>query len=144
MNVQIITPDSKAYAGDALSVTIPTTSGEITVLAHHAPLVSTLAPGTLIVRDGSGDHLFAVARGMVEVDGTSVRILTDIADPAEHLQEEAIVRAKAEAEKLISERRTDTQEFTEAMAVLDRETARLISVRRHRSHARTPHLGDNA
>jgi len=137
MQVQIITPDQTVFEGESDSVTLPTGDGEITVLANHIPVVAILVPGTMVVRSQGQERLFAVSRGMAEVDGASIRILAETADRAEELQEEAIEKAKAEAERLLTERRHDVEGFAEATAMLDRELARLRSVRRHRSRTIT-------
>ncbi len=131
MLVELITPEGPAFAETAVSVTLPTGDGEITVYAGHIPLISTIAPGLMIVRQKDGEEKnFAVARGVIEVTGTSVRVLSDIADRVEALEEAAIEKAKAKAEQVLSERRADSEEFAEATAVLERELARLRSVRR--------------
>ena len=136
--LEIITPDCTAYEGDALSVTLPTADGEITVLPGHIPLIGVVIPGTMIVRGPAGrEEMFAVSRGVLEVSGDGVRILADTADRADELQEEEIARAKEAAEKLVAERRGDTEGFAEANAILGRELARLHTVRRHRSRAGT-------
>ncbi len=132
LHLEIITPDQTVYDGDVDSVTLPTGDGEITVLPHHIPLMTTLASGSAIVRVGGQEHVFAVSRGVVEVDAISVRVLADSADRAEALQEATIEKAKAAAEKLLSERRGDAEGFAEASAILERELARLKTVRRHR------------
>lgn len=139
---QLITPDRVLYEGDADSVSIPTPQGEITVLPHHIPLISIVAPGSLVVRQGKEEHVFAVSRGVVEIDGTSLRVLADTADRADELQEEAIEKARKEAERLRTEKRDDAEGFAEATAILERELARLHTIRRHRSRTRLPHAED--
>lgn len=136
----LITPDRVLYEGDADSVSIPTPQGEITVLPHHIPLISIVAPGSLVVRQGKEEHVFAVSRGVVEIDGSSLRVLADTADRADELQEEAIEKARKEAERLRTEKRDDAEGFAEATAILERELARLHTIRRHRGKARVPHL----
>ena len=133
LKLSIITPDRTVYDGDADSVTVPTADGEITVLPHHTPLVSAVVPGSILVRKGKEEWLFAVSRGVIEVDGRSMRILADTADRAEELEEEAVAKAKAAAEKLMTEKRSDAEGFAEATAILERELARLKVARRHRS-----------
>ncbi len=136
--VELITPEGTAFAGPAVSVTLPTGDGEITVYGGHVPLVSTVAPGMMTVRQPDGDdRQFAVARGVIEVSSSSVRVLSDIADRVEALEEAAIEKAKAKAEQVLSERRHDSEEFAEATAVLEKELARLRSVRR-RGARRSP------
>ncbi len=137
MHTELITSEGMAFSGEALSVTLPSGMGEITVLKHHIPLLSTVEPGTVIIRTGDGEQLFAVTRGVVQVGKTGLRILSDIADRAESLQEDAIELARKRAEELRSARRADAEEFAEATATLEREMARLMSIRRLRSRSRT-------
>jgi F-type H+-transporting ATPase subunit epsilon len=134
LHLDIITPDETVFEGECDAVTLPTADGEITVLPHHVPLMSTLVPGTVIVRKDKEEFIFAVTRGVIEIDGRSARILAETADRAEGLQEAAIEKAKADAQKLLSERREDTEGFAEATALLERELAKLHTIRRH--HAR--------
>jgi F-type H+-transporting ATPase subunit epsilon len=132
--VELITPEAVAFKGDAQSVTLPSGDGELTVLTGHVPIVTTLAPGTMIVRNAEGEQMFAVARGVIEITQSSLRVLSDIADRVETLEEAAIEAATKRAEALVAEKRMDAEGFAEATAVLDREMARLKSVRRRRSH----------
>ena len=129
MYLEITTPDEMVYRGKADSVTLPSGDGEITVLPNHIALLSTVQPGTVIVRVGNDESFYAVSRGVVQVDGETIRILTDTADRAEGLEEEVIEAAKKRAEEM----RDDVEEFTQATAVLERELAKLRSVRRLRT-----------
>jgi F-type H+-transporting ATPase subunit epsilon len=138
LHFSLITPDRALYDGDADSVSLPTPQGEITVLPHHIPLISIVSPGSLLIRKGKEELVFAVTRGVVEIDGTSLRVLADTADRAEELEEAAIEKAKKEAEKLVHERRSDAEGFAEATAILDRELARLTAVRRRKARTHRP------
>ncbi|HVW67025.1 MAG TPA: ATP synthase F1 subunit epsilon [Candidatus Peribacteraceae bacterium] len=137
MYLEILTPDDTMYRGSAESVTMPTGDGEITVLTGHIPLISTLVPGTVIVREKNEESLFAVTRGVVQVDGMSVRVLADTADRTEGLEEAAIQAAKERAEQILKEKRTDEEGFADARAILERELAKLQTVRRLRSRRRS-------
>src|SRR3989338_2046666 len=101
LHVELITPDRTVFDGDADSISLPTPEGEITVLPHHLPLISIVTAGSITVRKGRDEQLFAVSRGVIEVDGTSLRVLVDTADRAEELEEAAIEKAKAAAEKSV-------------------------------------------
>ena len=48
MYLEIVTPDKKVFEGEVLSVSFPGTDGSFQVLNNHAPLVSTLAKGTVV------------------------------------------------------------------------------------------------
>ena len=142
LTVELITPDRVVYEGPADAVSLPTPDGEITVLPHHIPLISLVAPGMIVVRKAGEEQIFAVSRGVIEVDGMHLRLLVDTADRAEELEEAAVERAKAAAEKLMSEKRRDAEGFAEATAVLEKELAKLRVVRRHRGRARMPKAGE--
>lgn len=137
LHLELITPDRVVFEGEVDAVSLPTPDGEITVLPHHIPLLSILAPGSVLIRQKGEGNLFAVSRGVIEVDGTNVRVLADTADRATELEEEAIRQAKEKAEQLLKEKRADAEEFAEAAAMLERELARLKVVRRH--HAGRKH-----
>lgn len=133
IHASIITPDGSIFDGDVDAISLPTPDGEITVLPHHIPLISIVVPGTIMVRTGKDEQLFAVSRGVIEVDGKVIRVLTDTADRAEKLEEAAVEAAKARAEKLRSEKRQDEEGFAEATALMEREIARLSTIRRQKA-----------
>jgi F-type H+-transporting ATPase subunit epsilon len=137
MHAELITSEGSAYSGEATSVTLPTGMGEITVLNHHIPLLSAVEPGTVIIRAVDGEHLFAVSRGVVQVGQNGLMILSDIADRAETLEEDAIELARKRAEELRDARRADAEEFADATATLEREMARLMSIRRLRGRRKS-------
>lgn len=64
------------FDGAALSMTVPTTGGEITVLPHHEPLVATLKEGTITVKATLGDpRVFEVESGVLEISGNRAVVL---------------------------------------------------------------------
>ena len=63
------------FDGAALSATIPTNAGEITVLPHHEPLVSTLRSGEITVRTSIESKTFPVEAGVVEISGNRAVVL---------------------------------------------------------------------
>lgn len=67
--------DEQLFNGDARSVTIPALRGQMTVLAHHEPIITLLKSGTITVRTSDGDQTFHIEKGMCEVSGNQVTIL---------------------------------------------------------------------
>ncbi|OGG49388.1 hypothetical protein A3C18_01160 [Candidatus Kaiserbacteria bacterium RIFCSPHIGHO2_02_FULL_54_11b] len=64
------------YDGAAVSATLPGTAGEFTILAHHEPIVTTLKPGTITVREGGGESKqFEIESGVLECSGSRVVVL---------------------------------------------------------------------
>lgn len=131
---EIATPERVVYKDTVDSLTLPTREGEITVLPQHIPLVSVLVPGAITVRKGADEQYMAVSGGFIEVQPHNrVVVLADTAELAEELTVEAIEKARAEAQKVLAEKRTaDTESFALAAAALERELARLKVARKRR------------
>jgi F-type H+-transporting ATPase subunit epsilon len=77
MTLDIITPDRKVFSGEASAVTLPGSQGQFQVLNNHAPLVSTLARGPIVVQSTTGQQTFTVDGGVVEVLQNIVLVLAE-------------------------------------------------------------------
>ena len=135
MNLQlkIITPEGVVKEIFADSITLPTESGEITVLPNHIPLVSVLRPGEITVRLGGKEEYLSVSTGFLELHNNNITILADTAESVESLVEEEILKAKKRAEDLLAEKRAVADvTFAEADATLERELSRLKIYRRRK------------
>lgn len=75
MVVEVITPDKVLFSGEANAVKLPSSSGAFEVLANHAPLISSLEKGKVVVKTNSGDETFEVTSGIVEVLNNKVVVL---------------------------------------------------------------------
>ena len=63
------------FDGQAISATFPGSAGEMTVLAHHEPLITTLKEGTVIVRTEGGVKEFPVRNGVLECSNNRAVVL---------------------------------------------------------------------
>jgi F-type H+-transporting ATPase subunit epsilon len=79
MNLEILTPDKKIFEGEVRSVTVPGTMGSFEILNNHAPIISTLDDGKLIVRTAGKEEVFMVKGGVVEVLNNNVMVLAESA-----------------------------------------------------------------
>lgn len=81
---EIVTPERIVYGHEARMVVAPTIDGEVGILPLHAPLVSVLQPGEVLVRYASGGEAewFAISGGYIQVHEDKVIILADDAVPA--------------------------------------------------------------
>ena len=77
MNLEILTPDKKVFEGEVRSVTVPGTMGSFEILNNHAPIISTLDDGKLIVRTGGQEDVYLVKGGVVEVLDNKVVVLAE-------------------------------------------------------------------
>jgi F-type H+-transporting ATPase subunit epsilon len=131
---EIVTPERVVFREEILQLSVPTTTGEITVLPDHIPLVSILQPGVIELKklDGSRE-IMAVSAGFIEVMKDKVVILADTAERAAELDEERIKEAHERAETLKKQAKAiDDVQFTEAAAQLEKELARGRAVNRWR------------
>jgi F-type H+-transporting ATPase subunit epsilon len=74
MKLEIITPDKKVYEGDIKSVRVPGKKGSFQVLKDHAPIISTLEKGPVIIIDQSELKLFELM-GIIEVKANRIYFL---------------------------------------------------------------------
>jgi len=77
MKLTIITPDKPVFNGAATSVTVPGSAGSFEVLENHAPIVSTLDDGKIIIRNGKTEEVIAIIGGVVEVIDNNVTVLAE-------------------------------------------------------------------
>ncbi len=128
LELKILTPDALIYeSGEVSSVTLPTESGEITVLPLHIPLISRLKTGQIKVVKGGETLALAVSSGVLEVQkGSKVIILAERSEMAHLIDidraEEAYRRAKE-----IKERIKDDEDIDDAKvsAAIEKELNRI-------------------
>jgi F-type H+-transporting ATPase subunit epsilon len=78
MKLEILTPDKKVYEGEIRSVTVPGTMGSFEVLKDHAPIISTLEDGKVIIRkDNSPVETISIKGGVIEVLNNSIMVLAE-------------------------------------------------------------------
>jgi len=131
---EIVSQDRTVFQGDVDIVVLPGAAGEMGILPHHAPVLTTLKYGIIKVRRNNKEELFAVAGGVAEVQPT---IITILADAAENIEDIDIVRAKAakkRAEDALANLspEEDRDSYLVMEAALRRSNLRLDVVRRYR------------
>ena len=131
LKLEIVTPDGKAYSEDVEMVTLTGVQGEMGILPQHIPLMTKMVPGELVVRKGGRDLFVAVGGGLVQVTGTRVNILTDMAVAADKIDEAKAEEARRRAEARLREKLSD-EEVATINASLARSLAQLRVKRRHR------------
>jgi len=131
LKLEIVTPDATVYSEDVEMVTLPAMEGQMGIYPQHVRLMTQLVPGELIVQKGGHDTFLAVGEGLVEITNDRVAIVTDMAVPAENIDEakteEARQRAAARLRETLS-----SQEVASVNAALARSLAQLSVRRRHR------------
>jgi len=131
LKLEIATPDAVVYSNDVDMVTLPGAEGQMGILPHHIRLMTQLVPGEMIVRKDGRENLLAVGEGLVEITGNSVNIVTDMAVPADSIDDAKAEEARQQAEARLREK-ISTQEFASVHATLARSLAQLSVKRRQR------------
>ena len=130
---EIVSQDRMVYEGDADIIVVPGVDGEMGILPHHAPLLSTLGFGILKVRYQGEEEVFAISGGVIEVQPT---IVTVLADAAENVLEIDVTRAEAakrRAEQMLKEGPpSDTDAYEAIERQLRRSNLRLQAAQRFR------------
>lgn len=104
LNVQVVSPESVSYTGEASMVVARTVEGgDIAFQPGHIPFIGILQVWSVDVvkEDGSRDT-FAVHRGFVQVSDTDITILSDVSEAKDEIDVPRAERALAEAQQVLS------------------------------------------
>jgi F-type H+-transporting ATPase subunit epsilon len=132
LKLEIVTPDAVVYSEDVHMVTLPAIDGQIGVYPQHIPLMTQIVPGEIIVQKNGQESYLAVGEGVVEVTATRVSIVTDMAIPADHIDEAKVEEARQRAAARLQDKISD-EEVATINASLARSLAQLKVKRRHHS-----------
>jgi F-type H+-transporting ATPase subunit epsilon len=104
IHVEIVSQEKKVFEELAADmVLVPATEGEMGVLPRHAPVLTTLGFGELVVRKGGAEERFAVYGGVVDVRPGRVVVLAELAQSSYAINAAAAEAARARAEQLLRE-----------------------------------------
>jgi ATP synthase F1 epsilon subunit len=137
VQLEIVTPERQVYSDEVDSVQVPGSEGELGVLPHHAPLVSTLGVGELRFRKGGVEESFAIVGGFLQVRPDKVVVLAETADMASEIDLEKAQEARREAERALETGYHEGADLAAARAALQQALLRIrVAERRHREGAR--------
>ncbi len=132
MHLDIVSAEKELFSGRAEVVTAPAIMGEVGIHARHTPLLTPLKPGEVhIIKQGGEEEYIYVSGGMMEVQPSTVTILSDTAVRAQDLDEAAALEAKQKAEEAIANREGD-MDIAEAQSKLLEAVAQLRMIERFR------------
>ena len=123
IHVNIVSAEGAIFEGDAEMVFAPAKAGEVGIAPRHAPLITTLKPGSVRVQSGDGEKLFYVTGGILEVQPHLVTVLADSALHAEQLDEAEALAARERAREML-QGRTEGVDLAAAQAALVEAEAR--------------------
>lgn len=77
MTLEILTPDKKVFEGEVTAVTVPGTMGSFQILRDHAPIISTLEDGPVIIKTKTAEEIVVIKGGVVEVLKNKIIVLAE-------------------------------------------------------------------
>ena len=132
----IVSAEEEIFHGEAELLVATGEIGELGIAPKHAPLITRLKPGKVVVTLPGGEQLdFAVSGGILEVQPQVVTVLADTAIRAQDIDEAAVRAAKEEAERVLA-RRAEPMEIAEAQAKMAEVMAQLSALERLRKNVK--------
>jgi len=135
LRLEIITAERQVFADDVNAVIAPGIEGELGILPHHAPLMTMLKPGELLIRKDGDETYMVVSGGFLEIRPDKIIVLADACERAEEIDITRAEEAKRRAEERL---KTHPQglDVARAQAALLRSLVRIrIAERKRRKSA---------
>lgn len=130
----IVSAEEEIFHGEVVMVVATGEMGELGIAPRHAPLITRLKPGKLVLTLANGDKVdMVVSGGILEVQPQVITILADTAIRAEDIDEKAALHAKEEAERVLANR-GEAMEVAEAQAKLMEAMVQLQAIERLRKN----------
>ena len=137
---EIVSQDRMVFEGDVDIVILPGSAGEMGILPHHAPLLTTLKYGIIKVRTKDKEEIFTVAGGVAEIQPDIVTVLADAAENVREIDLDRAESARKRAETMLEKGvPADTDTYLAIEAALRRSNMRLDAVRRYRKVPTRPY-----
>ena len=142
---EVVTAERTVFQDEVDMVVAPGIEGQLGILPHHAPLMTSLTYGELIIhREGQDDEFIAIGGGFLEVGPEHVTILADSAERAGEIDEARADEARQRAEELMAQKQREDADFVRAEAALRRSMLRLkVAKRKRRPRSRVPGSGQS-
>ncbi|ATD66109.1 MULTISPECIES: F0F1 ATP synthase subunit epsilon [Luteimonas] len=130
----IVSAEAEIFQGEATMVVATGELGELGIAPRHAPLITRLKPGKIVVTQPNGEVLdFAIGGGILEVQPQVVTILADTAIRADEIDEAAVKAVKDEAERVLAGR-GEAMDIAEAQQKLVEAVVQLQALERLRKN----------
>jgi F-type H+-transporting ATPase subunit epsilon len=102
IHVELVTQERKVFEEkEADMIILPASEGEMGILPNHAPVLTTLGFGEMVVRKGNAEERFAIYGGVVDVRPDKVVVLADTAESSFRIDAEKAEAARQRAAQLL-------------------------------------------
>ena len=110
LTFELVSPEKKLASAEAEAITIPGMEGDLTAMASHAPFLTTLRPGFVVVRKGSDEDRYFVTGGFAEISDDTVSVLAELAVAGDEADGAFLDAQIAAAEAVLAEAGEDRQQ----------------------------------
>ena len=110
LTFELVSPAKKLASAEAEAVTIPGMEGDLTAMVSHAPFLTTLRPGYVVVRNGSAEERYFVTGGFAEISDDTVSVLAELAVEESAVDQAFLDERIGEAEQALEEALEDRKQ----------------------------------
>ncbi|HEY0563045.1 MAG TPA: F0F1 ATP synthase subunit epsilon [Methylophilus sp.] len=133
VHIDVVSAEASIFSGEAEFVVAPASGGEVGIYPNHAPMISTIKPGALRIKQANVEQetLIFISGGLLEVQPGVVTVLADTAVRGHDLDEAKAIAAKEKAEEAMRNRTSDI-DYATAQAELSEAVAQIQTIERLR------------
>ncbi|MDB2579654.1 F0F1 ATP synthase subunit epsilon [Tateyamaria sp.] len=128
MQFELVSPERSLASLVAVSVEIPGADGDMTIMADHAPTITTLRPGLLKVEDGASTHEYIVTGGFAEIGAQGVSVLAEQAVIKSDMTQEKMDAMVGEAQEFLDRAKESSHQTPSQMDDAAKLLADMIAV----------------
>lgn len=136
VHIDVVSAEASIFSGEAEFVVAPASAGEVGIYPNHAPMITTIKPGTLRIKQANEatETLIFISGGLLEVQPGMITVLADTAVRGHDLDEAKAIAAK-EAALEAMQNRTSNVDYAQAQAELSEALAQIQAIERLRKSA---------
>jgi F-type H+-transporting ATPase subunit epsilon len=133
VHIDVVSAEASIFSGEAEFVVAPAGAGEVGIYPNHAPMISTIKPGALRIKEANKEEetLIFISGGFLEVQPGVVTVLADTAIRGHDLDEAQALAAKAAAAEAMKNRKSDI-DYAKAQAEFADAVAQIQAIERLR------------
>ena len=137
IHLDIVTAERQVYSDEVDILVAPGVQGQLGVLPHHIPLMTTMEPGEMVARKGGEEMTWAISGGFLEVKPDRIIVLADTAERDDEIDLSRAEEARRRAEERLRQRTPDI-DVSRAEAALQRSITRLRVAQKRRRRREGP------
>lgn len=133
VHIDVVSAEESIFSGEAEFVVAPAGGGEVGIYPHHAPMITTIKPGALRIKQSAEQEetLIFISGGMLEVQPGLITVLADTAIRGQDLDEAKAIAAKEAAEEALRNRSADI-DYAKAQGELAEAVAQIQAIQKLR------------